>query len=155
MPELFPEFISSPDAFDRAKAFWQKLADEEAAALGQSSEWRPWFSEAQWRDSPILMDGAVVFSLYSESQNKGLRVQQSACSASKKPSPYVASFTDTFGEGGLERPIPNLFIGAIPTDENENLIHKIVGHWFRTEVDSRTMQAFLEKELYGPNAKKG
>lgn len=94
------------------------------------------------------MDGAVVFSLYSASQNKGFRVQQSALSIQKEKAPYVSSWTDVFGEGFLERPIPNLFIGTIPTDENVPLLRRLVRQWFDQRVDQETMQAFIDAEIY-------
>lgn len=103
MPELFPDFVSSRESFERAKAFWGQLATDEASALGQVGEWTTWFQLLKWEDDREMMDGAVVFSLYSASQNKGLRVQQSLRCISKKEEPYGASFTDVFGEGHLAR----------------------------------------------------
>ena len=155
MPELFPDFASSPESFERAKAFWSQLATEEASALGQVGEWTTWFQLLGWEDDREMMDDAVVFSLYSASQNKGLRVQQSSRCISKKEEPYVASFTDVFGEGHLARPIPNLFIGAIPTDENTLLLRRLIARWFDRNVDSKLMNAYLETELYRPYGKRG
>jgi hypothetical protein len=148
MPELFPDFISNRESFEKAKAFWGLLASEEAAKLNQDGEWLPWFQNEEWRADPELMDGAVVFSLYSACQNKGLRVQQSACCVSREKSPFVASFTDMFGEGCLDRPIPNLFIGTIPTDENLPLLRRIVCRWFDKRVDQEAMETFVDSEVY-------
>ncbi len=80
MSELFPRFIEDPEAFQQAKVFWQKLASDEAEALGQRGEWQKWAHEDDWCDDPEQVDGAVVFTLFSPSQHKGLRIQQSALS---------------------------------------------------------------------------
>ena len=115
MPELFPDFTTSPADFQRAKTFWRELAFDQAQALDQLEEWAPWTNEGEWRDDPELMDGAVVFTLFSASQHKGLRVQQSAVCANPEKKPYVSSFMDVVGMNFLERPIPNLFIPSTET----------------------------------------
>ena len=148
MPELFPEFATSPECFLQAKAFWRELARDQAEALGQQGEWASWAHEEEWRDDPELMDGALVFSLFSASQHKALRVQQSALSVYTKKKAYVSSFMDVFGDGVLERPIPNMFIGAIPTDENLPLIRRLIYEWFRRDINIGAMQSFLEREVY-------
>lgn len=155
MPELFPDFVSNRETFELAKIFWNQLATDEALACAQVGEWTSWVQILGWEADTDIMDGAVVFSLYSASQNKGLRVQQRARSISKDEEPYVDSFTDVFGEGHLDRPIPNLFISAIPTDENSLLIHRLVAHWFDRRVDTAAMNTFLEIELYRPYGKRG
>src|SRR5258708_16756019 len=149
MPEFFPNFVVSREEFLRAKAFWSRIAAEEASALGQEGEWGRWLHEEEWRNDPELMDGALVCSLYSASQNKGFRVQQSAISVQDDKKPYVNSWTAVFGENFIERPIPNLFIGAIPTDENLPLLRRLIRHWFDTTVDQDAMQAFVDAEVYG------
>lgn len=146
MPELFPDFVTNRTSFRQAKAFWAQLANEQAAALEQTGEWAPWTQEDEWSDDPELMDGAVVFSLYSATQNKGLRVQQSRLSLQKESAPHVCSWTNVFGEGLLERPIPNLFIGTVPTDENLPLLRRLVRQWFDRHTNKETMQTFINSE---------
>ena len=148
MAELFPDFIKSSDTFFRAKAFWRDLAREQATVLGQQNEWAQWAHEDEWSDDPEFMDGAVVFTCYSASQHKGFRVQQSALCAGPEKKPHVCPFMDMAGEGILERPIPNLFIGTIPMDENLALIRRLIHHWFRKDVDFDAMHRFLEEEGY-------
>ncbi|OQB36222.1 MAG: hypothetical protein BWY06_02882 [Candidatus Latescibacteria bacterium ADurb.Bin168] len=146
MPELFPDFIVSEESFRQAKEFWRELVREQMAALGQMGDWAPWTHEEAWSSDPDSVDGAVILSVYSASQNKGLRVQQSATSAHKDKKPFVGGYTDIFGEGILERPIPNLCIDAIPADENLSSIKKIVGYWFDIGIDQTAMQAYLKTE---------
>ncbi|MEO5958154.1 MAG: hypothetical protein ABIR80_03485 [Opitutaceae bacterium] len=129
MPALFPDFATDRAAFERSKVFWSQLADEEVSTAAQVGEWTPWFQILAWEDSSEMMEGAVVFSLYSVSQNKSFRVQQFT-DRTKDDEPFITSFTDAFGEGHLDRPIPNLFIGAIPTDENLPLIRRLIARWF-------------------------
>jgi hypothetical protein len=148
MPEIFPHFIDDPMVFQQAKAFWKKLAYDEAETLGQQGEWEKWAHEEDWSNDPELVDGAVVFTLFSASQHKGLRVQQSALSVSPDKKPYVSSFMDVVGDGLYQHPIPNLFIGAIPTEENLPLIRRLVNQWFRNDVDSDKMRSFIETEVY-------
>ncbi len=155
MSELFPDFVFNRETFESAKLFWSKMATEEAIALAQGDEWTSWFQIPEWEDDPEMMDGAVVFTLYSASQNKAIRVQQSCRSVSKEEEPYVASFTDVFGVGHLDLPIPNLFIGAIPTDENLPLIRRLIARWFNRSVDLKAMNATLESQLYQPYKKRG
>jgi hypothetical protein len=154
MPELFPDFATDRAAFERAKVFWSKLANEEVSAAAQAGEWTSWFQILAWENNLEMMEGAVVHSLYSASQNKGLRVQHYA-DRTKDEEPFITSFTDVFGEGHLERPIPNLFIGVIPTDENLPLIRRLIARWFERSVDREAMNAFLEIELYRPYEKRG
>jgi hypothetical protein len=148
MPELFPHFIMDPQAFMQANAFWKALACHEADALGQKGEWERWAQEEEWSYDSSLMDGVVIFTLYSVTQHKGLRVQQSVLGANAEPKPYVSAFMDVAGEGFYERPIPNLFIGVVPTHENLPLIQNLVRHWFRKDVDASVMQNFIETEIY-------
>jgi hypothetical protein len=154
MPELFPAFASDRAAFEGAQVFWARLANEEVSVAAQVGEWSSWFQIIAWKDDPEMMEGAVVFSLYSASQNKGFRVQQYA-DRTKDEEPFITSFTDVFGEGHLDHPIPNLFIGGIPTDENLSLIRRLMARWFDRSVDRDAMNAFLETELYRPYEKRG
>jgi hypothetical protein len=154
MPVLFPDFSTDRAAFERAKYFWSQLANEVVSTADQTGEWTSWFQILAWKDDPEMMEGAVVYSLYSASQNKGFRVQQYA-DRTKDEEPFITSFMDVFGEGHLDRPIPNLFIGAIPTNENLPLIRLLIARWFDRSVDSDAMNTFLETELYRPYEKRG
>ena len=155
MPELFPDFAASSAVFEKAKVFWAALASKEVEAMDQSGQWKKWLHEEDWSDDPELIDGSVVFSLYSEKQNKGFRVQQSTMASGYEREPYISSFTDTFGEGHLEHPIPNLLIGGVPTDENLPLIQSILSHWLDPMVDLNSMNKFLDERLYRPYKHRG
>lgn len=148
MAELFPDFVTSPAAFEQAKEFWRKLAQEEADTLGQHGEWEKWFHEEEWREDSELMDGAVVFTWFSTSQHKGLRVQQYTLSRRSSSAPSVQPFMDVVGEGVLPRPIPNLFIGAAPTEANIAVLRRLVAHWFRKDISYEAMAEFIETEVW-------
>ena len=150
MPELFPDFAANPAAFEKAKVFWSALALKEVNASGQCGEWAKWLHEEDWTDDPELIEGSVVFSLYSEKQNTGFRVQQSTMAGGQEIEPFISSFTDIFGESHLEHPIPNLLIGGVPMDENLSLIQSIFSYWITPGVDINSMNKFLDERLYRP-----
>jgi len=155
MPELYPDFAANSAAFEKAKAFWAALAVEEVNALNQSRQWKKWLHEEEWGDDPELIEGSVVFSLYLEKQNKGFQVQQVTMGAAQEIEPFIYSWTDTFGEGHLENPIPNLLIGGVPTDENIPLIRSIFSNWIDPAVDMNSMNTFLDERLYKPYKYRG
>jgi len=69
--------------------------------------------------------------------------------------PFIYSWADTFGEGHLENPIPNLLIGGVPTDENIPLIRSIFSNWIDSAVDMNSMNIFLDERLYKPYKYRG
>src|SRR3954466_46422 len=134
MNELFPDFSENEIAFNKTKGFWRALVADEVSHIGTDGEWSPWTHEDEWCTDPDLLDGAIVFSIYSKIQNKGLRVQQSCLKVSSSKAPYLDAHTDIFGEGILESPIPNVCISAIPTLDNQPIIRKIIRHWLRKDT---------------------
>jgi hypothetical protein len=144
MKPLFPLFVTSAAEFARAKIFWAELFAEVATHNHQASEWAPWTHEESWSPDPEFTDGAVMLSRYSQSQNKGVRVQQNSAGYADDDL-GLESWMDVFGEDLLPRPVPNLFLGGVPTAENVGVFKALLSTWMDRSIQMPAMVTHIDE----------
>jgi len=122
MSNLFPDFLETPEQYDRAAAHWMKSWNELHVIDRAAGGWiAPWFApDLNFRD------GNPIFSAVSHRLRRGIRIIQHA------PTSDDAEFQfwlDTFGDPDSDECIDELVIALALTDATAELAGAAMGDW--------------------------
>lgn len=125
---LFPSFLENVEEYGLSEHYWQDLWERIDPIDRERFRWtHPWLSTG----SPDIKDGNPIFSAYSPSLGRGIRIIQNA---SVGLGLDIQAWLDTFG-GDITDPgrIQELVISCSLSDVASQIALELMSPWVRGE----------------------
>jgi hypothetical protein len=118
---LFPDFLSSADAYATAQRHWDRLWDKVLDRAGPAQQWQqPWMSNP-------FPDGNPIFTAVSLPLSRGVRIIQEP--PGDPDDVDLDWWLDTFGDDHDPAGIRELVIACCPSNENAAAIEQLLFQW--------------------------
>lgn len=124
----YPNFLADEEEYQGAQEFWNHLWADTDSIARDLYAWRtPWLTTG----SPAILDGNPIFSAFSPTMTKGLRIIQYAPVTHH---PELSYWLDTFG-GHLTDPrsVHELVIACALSDEAALAARKLMNLWIMNQ----------------------
>jgi hypothetical protein len=128
MPKLlYPSFLSDPNEYQQAEAYWQKMWALVLRRAGQTEEWQsPWLTN-RYADGTPCPDGNPIFTAVHQGRRLGVRVIQE--SEGKPDDIGLDWWVDFVGEESEPDAIRELVIACVLSEQTESVVSQLLYEW--------------------------
>lgn len=141
---LFPHFLEDAEQYEFSERYWRDLWDRLAPVHREQFLWKsPWMGTG----SPDIKDGNPIFSAFSPTLRRGIRVIQEEPIGSELD---IRAWLDTFG-GDITDPdrIHELVISCALSDAAASIARRLMELW----ISGQTLT--LEPDQHWPSTSAG
>jgi|SRR6266498_5953971 hypothetical protein len=146
---LFADFMTSDASYGAAEEFWSALADEIAAALGQSGEWRSWYPRFYGDGvTPMERAGNPICERRSDRIGKAFKIIQfppgSDADDDSEVTAWIKAWADDPLAEGAGLPDAELAVSLVLTEQSATYARELLTLWMAPQTTIAQMSERIQ-----------